>query len=85
MKQKITVDRETARMFERLLKRGYVVDNGYATGPLMRAVRKSNLRKLFYSGYDQEMKKVVLATTQQVKRIRKRIRGFNKVQYTLQF
>lgn len=85
MKQKITVDRETARMLDRLLKQGHVASDGKLTRPLVRALCGNGGGKLIYHGYDQDAKKMVIAMRRQVKLIRKKHHWFDKVQYTLTF
>lgn len=84
MAQRIIVDKETARMMDQLLKRGYVAHNGNATRPLTRAIRRGGMRGMVDIGWDPETKRVVLAMQREAKSVRRKF-GFDKIQYTLSF
>lgn len=81
MSQNIKMDKASSQLFERLLKQKYLIEDGKATEPIVRALKSNNMDG-FYHASDRNAKKVLLAIDRPIKIAQKR-NTLNKVIYKL--
>lgn len=62
---RLKIDRESMDLFDRLVRRGYVIEDGKKTRQLAYVLGRAGIE--VYNGYDQDTKKVILAIERNIR------------------
>lgn len=80
--KRIKINQELELTLVQLLERGFVVENGAKTRPIVRAFKDAGIR--IHNGYCQGTEKVILALDQEINKVLRRKNGFDSSVFDLE-